>query len=58
MEEIIVIRSQFPFTIEDKISDDEWVTEERVRLQNEIDLLTAYENELEVEYLSLTNGEK
>ncbi len=52
-EKILHIKSEFPFTIEQQIKDDNWVAEETQKLQDELTQLTAYEQELTLEYQQL-----
>ena len=52
-EELKNIRSQFPFTIEQQIKDEEWVAAEVAGLQKELAQLKEYENELQQHYLEL-----
>lgn len=54
--EIAEIRNSFPFDMEDKIKDEEWVKEEVAKIETEIKELRAYEGELILEYESLING--
>ena len=52
-EELKVIRSEFPFTIEQQIKDEEWVNQEVNRLKKELEGLNEYEKELQQLYLEL-----
>ena len=52
-EELKAIRSEFPFTIEQQIKDEEWVIEEATRLKKELESLKEYEKELQQHYLEL-----
>jgi hypothetical protein len=52
-EKILHIRSQFPFTVEKQIKDEEWVAAETEKLQNELKQLKDYEQELTLEYEQL-----
>ena len=52
-EELKAIRSEFPFTIEQQIKDEEWVIEEATRLKKELEALKEYEKELQQHYLEL-----
>jgi DnaJ domain len=52
-EELLHIRSQFPFTIEQQIKDEDWVAEETAKLQEELKQLNVYEQELTLEYEQL-----
>jgi len=52
-EEIIHIKSQFPFTVEKQIKDEDWVAEETTKLQEELKQLNDYEQELTLEYEQL-----
>lgn len=54
--EIKEIKSSFPFDMEDKIKDEEWVKEEVAKIETEIKELRAYEGELILEYELLING--
>jgi hypothetical protein len=56
MKEIEEIKLSFPFDIEDKIKDEDWVKTEVDKIETEIKTLRAYEGELILEYQSLTNG--
>lgn len=49
-EEINLIKKQFPFTLELQIMDDEWVKGEAEKLQEEINKLNQYEQDLTLEY--------
>ena len=49
-EQIIQIRSEFPFTMEQQIKDEEWVSEQSAELKKELNKLVEYENELTLEY--------
>lgn len=55
-DEIAIIKSNFPFDMEDKIKDEEWVRGEVTKIEKEIKELRAYEGELILEYESLING--
>jgi len=52
-EELKNIRAQFPFTIEQQIKDEEWVTGLVAALQQELEQLKEYEKELQQHYLEL-----
>lgn len=52
-EEILQIRSQFPFTIEQQIKDEDWVAEETAKLKEELKIANEYEQELTIEYKQL-----
>lgn len=52
-EELKNIRAQFPFTIEQQIKDEEWVTGQVTILKNELEQLKEYEKELQQHYLEL-----
>ena len=52
-EELRNIRTQFPFTIEQQIKDEEWVTEQVTALHKELHELKEYEKELQQHYLEL-----
>jgi len=54
-EQIMQIRSGFPFTMEQQIKDEEWVSEQSEELKKELDKLTEYENELTLEYQQIIN---
>lgn len=54
--EITGIKKDFPFDMEDKIKDDEWVQEEVAKIETEIKELRVFEGELILEYESLING--
>ncbi|MEJ7610623.1 MAG: hypothetical protein WKF88_05525 [Ferruginibacter sp.] len=54
-EEIKSIRSEFPFTIEQQIKDEEWVTEQVTGLKKELEKMKEYEKELQQHYLELIN---
>ena len=49
-EQIIQIRSEFPFTMEQQIKDEEWVSEQSAELKKELSKLVEYEKELTLEY--------
>ena len=55
-EKILQIKSQFPFTVKHQITDDEWVEEEAAKLQEELNQLDAYEQELTLEYEHLISN--
>jgi hypothetical protein len=52
-QQVMDIKKQFPFTIEQQIKDDEWVAAETETLQEELKKLDAYEKELTLEYEQL-----
>lgn len=52
-EQILHIKSQFPFTVEQQIKDEEWVAAETAKLQEELKQLNDYEQELTLEYEQL-----
>lgn len=52
-EELLQIRSQFPFTIEQQIKDEDWVAEETAKLKEELKIANEYEQELTIEYKKL-----
>lgn len=54
--EIEKIKNEFPFTIEAKIKDEQWVQSETEKIMEEITRLRTYEGELILEYESLING--
>ena len=47
------IRSAFPFNMEDKIKDDQWVEEEVQKINVEMEALKRYEEELTLQYSEL-----
>ncbi|MDQ2721610.1 MAG: hypothetical protein M3Z26_17895 [Bacteroidota bacterium] len=49
-EQNLQIRSEFPFTIEGQIKDDEWVSAQSGELKKELDKLQQYEGELTLQY--------
>ncbi|MEO6670756.1 MAG: J domain-containing protein [Ferruginibacter sp.] len=49
-DEVNLIRSAFPFTIESDIKDDEWVENETNTLKEELEKLRVYEEELTLQY--------
>ena len=55
-EEILHIKSQFPFTVEKQIKDEDWVAEETAKLQEELKQLNDYEQELTLEYEQLISA--
>ena len=48
--EIVTIKTVFPFTIETNIKDDDWVETETTRLKEELNRLKIYEEELTLQY--------
>jgi uncharacterized small protein (DUF1192 family) len=54
-EEIEKLKQQFPFNIQDKINNEEWVVQQQELLKNEIEKLKQYEKELQTEYEKLMN---
>ena len=52
-EEIVELKQQFPFNIQEKINDEEWVAEQQETIKNEIAKLKEYEQELMAQYKSL-----
>ncbi len=52
-QEIVDIRNEFPFNVEPMIKDDEWVAAETIKLQEELEQLRLYEEELLVHYHKL-----
>jgi hypothetical protein len=52
-DQVIAIRSEFPFTIESQIKDDEWVEMRREELKNEHQTLEVYEKELTLQYQNI-----
>lgn len=52
-EQMQQIKSEFPFTIEAEIKDEEWVAAEQEKLKHEIASLKQYETELTLEYQQL-----
>jgi hypothetical protein len=52
-DQLIAIRSEFPFTIESQIKDDEWVGLRREELKNEHEKLELYESELKLQYQNI-----
>jgi hypothetical protein len=52
-QQVLEIRSQFPFTVEMQIKDEEWVAAETAALNAELGKLDAYEKELTLEYEQL-----
>lgn len=49
------IRSEFPFTIEAQIKDDEWVSAQSEELKKELDKLQQYESKLTLQYQQIIN---
>ncbi len=49
-EQILEIKTEFPFTIESQIKDDEWVKIEQDNLNTELQKLKDYEEELTQDY--------
>jgi hypothetical protein len=54
-EQITQIRSEFPFTMEQQIKDEEWVSKQSEELKMELKKLSEYENELILEYQQIIN---
>ena len=52
-KEIAAIKNEFPFTIENKLNDEDWVNAELERIHDELADLVAYEKELTVAYHQL-----
>lgn len=52
-EQLLQIRSEFPFTIEKQIKDDEWVALETTKMKEEIKQLMLYEEELTLQYQNM-----
>jgi hypothetical protein len=52
-EEIARLKNEFPFNIEHKIKDEEWVLEEQEKIKKDINQLTQYEQQLTGEYETL-----
>ena len=52
-DQILHIKSQFPFTVEQQIKDEEWLAVETAKLQEELKQLNDYEQELTLEYEQL-----
>lgn len=52
-EQIKKIKSEFPFTIEAQIKDEEWVAAEQEKIKKELEALQQYETELTLEYREL-----
>jgi hypothetical protein len=55
-KEIELIKKDFPFTVEDKIKDEDWVTNEVETIQVQINALREYEGALILEYNALINN--
>ena len=55
-QQITTIKEQYPFTIEEKIRDEEWVQNEVDGINNQIKQLTTYESELVLHYATLINN--
>jgi hypothetical protein len=49
-EQLLQIRSEFPFTIEEQIKDDEWVSAQSEELKKGLRKLQEYESELTLQY--------
>lgn len=49
-EQILQIRSEFPFTMEQQIKDEEWVSEQSIEIKEELRKLLEYEKELTLDY--------
>ncbi|MBS1735348.1 MAG: hypothetical protein JSS98_01935 [Bacteroidetes bacterium] len=54
-EQIVQIRSEFPFTMEQQIKDEDWVNEQSEELKKELNKLAEYENELTQQYQQMIN---
>lgn len=55
-QQITTIKEQYPFTIEEKIMDEEWVQNEVDGINNQIKQLNTYESELVLHYATLINN--
>jgi hypothetical protein len=55
-EQITTIKSQFPFTIEDNLKNEQWVKEQVYNVEQEVNRLRVYKSELETEYSKLINA--
>jgi len=55
-DEIIKIKDSFPFDMEDKIKDENWVKSEKENIEMEIAKLRSLERELILEYESIINN--
>ena len=54
-EQIVQIRSEFPFTMEQQITDDDYVSEQSGEIKKELGKLADYENELTSAYQQIIN---
>lgn len=52
-EELSELKKIFPFNIQDKINDDEWVKEQQGQIKEEMKDLNSYDQELKSEYENL-----
>ncbi len=55
-KEILAIKNEFPFNIEHKIKDEDWVMAEIAKIQEQTKLLRSFEGELILEYETLINN--
>jgi hypothetical protein len=54
-EQLLQIKSEFPFTIEIQIKDEDWVNEETGKIKEILDKLIKYESELTIQYREIIN---
>ena len=55
-EQILRIKSEFPFTIEHQIKDEEWVNAQSEELKNGMEKLQEYESELTLQYQQIISA--
>ena len=55
-QQILAIKSTFPFTIEHQLKDEDWVNNTTKQLQDEIAKLQTYEGELTLEYQQIISN--
>jgi hypothetical protein len=54
--DILKIKEQFPFNMQDKITNEDWVNQEKNNVQEELNALKKYEDELSLKYQYLVNS--
>jgi hypothetical protein len=54
--EIKIIKEQFPFNMQEKITDEDWVAIEKKSIEEELNALKNYEEELTLNYMHLINS--
>lgn len=54
-QQLMQIKNEFPFTVEEQIKDEEWVSAQTGEIKKELDGLRQYETELEWQYRQITS---